>query len=337
MAAGAHAPEVRRSRERSAAVALAVLAVVLGSIGLGGCTMDPEPSSETASSSSKLPSTEPDLHRSFERPRLAAGESCPRTPGGRPNPDIGVALGSGPVYPVLGLQLGKPPPAPEAGVLLYDTELRDGAYWHKTLWAVDPRYDGPVLIRGRALDAPHAMQFVVPSGGPGGSQRHVDELEFPAEESETWRYGPSITVLPGPGCYAFQVDGTSFSDVIVFKAVHPLEGKPQRRTLSLAAGRASGRFKVIAFDPPTHTYDVRVRTDTSADISVWIRTWYGQRLRVLDSLEDSSFCHLRHGRADCLFPFPALEAQRAGLWTVIARKRSGPPVRVRIAVTFNRL
>jgi hypothetical protein len=27
-----------------------------------------------------------------------------------------------------------------------------------------------------------------------------------------------FTLLPGPGCYAFQVDGTSFSDVIVFEA-----------------------------------------------------------------------------------------------------------------------
>jgi hypothetical protein len=187
-----------------------LLVAVLGSIGLGGCTIDPEPSSETASSSSKRRSAEPDLHRSFELPRLAAGESCPRTPGGRPNPDIGVALGSRPVYPVLGFQLGKPPPDPEGVVRLYDNELRDGAYWHKTLWAVDPGYDGPVLIRGRALETPYALQFVVPSGAPGGSQRQAGELEFRTDDSETWRYGPSITVLPGPGCYTFQVDGTTF-------------------------------------------------------------------------------------------------------------------------------
>jgi hypothetical protein len=335
MAAGAHAPEVRRIRERSAAVALAVLAVVLGSIGLGGCTMDSDASSDAASSSSYATSAEPDLHRPLELPQLAAEEPCPRTPGGRPNPDIGVALGSGPVYPVLGFE--KPPPASKGLVRLYDNELRDGAYWHKTLWAVDPGYDGPVLIRGRALETPHALQFVVPSGAPGGSQRQAGELEFRTEESETWRYGPSITVLPGPGCYAFQVDGTTFSNAIVFQAVHPLEGKPQRQTLRLAAGNATGRFEVTAFDPPTHTYDVRVRTDASADISVWIRTWYGQHLRVLDSIEGDSSCHVRNGEADCLFFFPALEAQRAGPWTVIARKRSGPPVTVRIEVMFNPL
>lgn len=136
---------------------------------------------------------------------------------------------------------------------------------------------------------------------------------------------------------AFQVDGTTFSDVIVFQAVHPLEGKPQRRTLKLAAGRATGRFEVTAFDPPTHTYDVRMETKASADMSVWMRTWYGQRLGVFDSLAGNSSCRFRQGRADCLFPFPALEAQRAGPWTLIAHKRSGPPIRVRIEVTFNPL
>jgi hypothetical protein len=325
---------VTRVGEPSLAVTIAAVAVVLG-IGLMGCTMDSNPSSGEASSSSEKEPAEPDLHRPLELPTLASEEPCPRTPGGRPNPDIAIALGTGPVYPVLGFE--KPPPAPKGVVRLYDNEMRDGAYWHKTLWAVDPRYDGPVLIRGHALDTPRALGFVVPSGGPGGSQRHVDELEFRAEKTESWRYGPSITVLPGPGCYGFQVDGTTFSETIVFQAVHKLEGKPQRGSLRLAAGRTTGRFKVTAFDPRTHTYDVRVRTDASADISVRMRTWYGQQLRVLGSIEGNSSCHVRAGEADRLSYFPALEAQRAGPWTVIARKRSGPPVIVRIEVTFNPL
>jgi hypothetical protein len=32
------------------------------------------------------------------------------------------------------------------------------------------------------------------------------------------RYRPSYTRLRGPGCYAYQVDGTSFSRVVVFRA-----------------------------------------------------------------------------------------------------------------------
>ncbi len=33
------------------------------------------------------------------------------------------------------------------------------------------------------------------------------------------RYLPSYTRLLGPGCYAYQIDGTTFSRVIVFRAV----------------------------------------------------------------------------------------------------------------------
>ena len=33
------------------------------------------------------------------------------------------------------------------------------------------------------------------------------------------RYVPSYTRVRGPGCYAYQIDGTTFSRVIVFRAV----------------------------------------------------------------------------------------------------------------------
>jgi hypothetical protein len=62
----------------------------------------------------------------------------------------------------------------------------------------------------------------------GIDDRELSELEMPAEESGSWRYGPSVTILSGPGCYAFQVDRTTFSEAIVFQAVHELEGKPQK-------------------------------------------------------------------------------------------------------------
>jgi hypothetical protein len=49
-------------------------------------------------------------------------------------------------------------------------------------------------------------------------EHQLRELVFPAEESKAWRYGPSFTIVPGPGCYAFQVDGINFSKVIAFQA-----------------------------------------------------------------------------------------------------------------------
>jgi hypothetical protein len=111
----------------------------------------------------------------------------------------------------LGFEGNHVPPSPKAVVPLYPDERKGSAYWHKTLWAVDPSYDGPVLIRGAGIDPPRAIRF-------GYDERQLRELEFPAEETNSWRYGPSVSILPGPGCYAFQVDGATFSKVIVFEA-----------------------------------------------------------------------------------------------------------------------
>ena len=158
------------------------------------------------------------LHRALDFPPVAAGAPCPVTEGRRPNPDVAIALGSGPAYPVLGFEDNRAPPDPKAVVPLYRDERRGRAYWHKTLWAVDPNYDGPVLIRARGLDPTQLVQFAKPSGTPGGSAQQAGELEFRRERADSWRYGPSVTILPGPGCYAFQVDGTTFSEVIVFAA-----------------------------------------------------------------------------------------------------------------------
>ncbi len=73
-------------------------------------------------------------------------------------------------------------------------------------------YSGPVLIRGRELGGPHAVGF-------GEGHVPYDELQLlgPAMGAPpgTW---PSFTRVRGPGCYAYQVDGTSFSEVIVFRA-----------------------------------------------------------------------------------------------------------------------
>ncbi|MCP9486397.1 MAG: hypothetical protein MSC30_11090 [Gaiellaceae bacterium MAG52_C11] len=160
-------------------------------------------------SQSRASGSQDPLHRPLEIPRLASGEPCPRSPGGRPNPDIAIALGSGPAYPVMGLEAE--PPAPDGVVPLRKEDRRGAIYWRKTLWAVDPQYDGPVLIRARRMDEPQQIFFAI-------DEQKRPELEFPREDTDSWRYGPSLTLLPEPGCYGFQVDGTTFSKVIVFEA-----------------------------------------------------------------------------------------------------------------------
>jgi hypothetical protein len=150
------------------------------------------------------------LHRPLQLPHVGPGDPCPRTPGGRAAPRVAITLGNGPIYPVLGFSAA--PPAP-AGVVHLDPRTRErGFYRHKTLWAISARYRGPVLVRGRRIDGPGVLHF-----WPVRPYRR--ELRFPADPAGRWRYAPTTTLLAGPGCFAFQIDGLGFSRVIVFRAV----------------------------------------------------------------------------------------------------------------------
>jgi hypothetical protein len=113
-----------------------------------------------------------------------------------------------------------------------------------------------------------------------------------------------------------------------------LAGKSQGATLTMARGRSKARFNITGLDPPTHVFDVRVVAPASADVRVRMRTANGRLLHVLDSTRNKDWCKVRHRRAICQLPFPALEAQLGGRWTVIVMKRSDPPASVRVGVTF---
>ena len=115
-----------------------------------------------------------------------------------------------------------------------------------------------------------------------------------------------------------------------------LIGKPQAQTLEMSAGPSTTRFTITALPPPQHTWDVHVDTPLTADVAVSIRTWYGQRLRVLDTTHDQASCEVQGERSVCSLAFPRLEAQRPGKWTVIVVKRSQPAARVRVEVIFNK-
>jgi hypothetical protein len=130
-------------------------------------------------------------------------------------------LGPGPAYPI-GFRdvLEFPyPPDPSTGF---------GDVWGaaKVLWFVASRYRGPVLIRGRKLDADVEVRF--DASGHRPTAMPPDELRIPAGWRRVsvpgvplvgQRYMPSLTRLRESGCYAYQVDGTTFSRVIVFRAL----------------------------------------------------------------------------------------------------------------------
>jgi hypothetical protein len=111
-----------------------------------------------------------------------------------------VSAGSGPVKPTPASQLALTPFV--------------GSAWQggRVTWQASG-YSGPILIRGRQLGG---------SGAVGFGEGHVpyDELQLlgTAMGAPPGQW-PSFSRVQGPGCYAYQVDGTSFSSVIVFRAV----------------------------------------------------------------------------------------------------------------------
>ena len=93
--------------------------------------------------------------------------------------------------------------------VLGDDVRHGGAYVHKTLWAIAPSYRGPLLVR--AIGRRGQLRL-------GTGHRREVWLESAPGRPRRWRYAPMSTDVPGAGCYAFQLDGTSFSRTLVFRA-----------------------------------------------------------------------------------------------------------------------
>ena len=150
------------------------------------------------------------LERPLHLPPLGPGGRCPasalssQVTGKKYG--VGGGLGPGPVYPILG----------RPGLVAYFRS--DLGTWagQKVLWFVLPDYKGPVLIRGRRLGGAELMRFdngLVPA----------KEIRIAPGETVTWtgqvpgsRGRPSAVRVRVPGCYGVQIDGASFSEVVVF-------------------------------------------------------------------------------------------------------------------------
>ncbi len=155
------------------------------------------------------------LWRPLSLPTLAPGATCPVAAARLVSNSFGPAVGDGPVFAV-GLA------AKAVFRFEYPPSKRSifyGSEWggNKVLWIGDPSYAGPVLVRGAQLDGPHLVGFSV-----GGGSAAYANLQFPPGKQQGdhgWRSWPSETRLQASGCYAYQVDGTTFSEVIVFRAI----------------------------------------------------------------------------------------------------------------------
>ena len=153
------------------------------------------------------------LRRPLQIPPKPAGGRCPRTTTTRRAEWGEVLLGSGPVY------AGSVNPDGPQKLTVLEGMRGPVRGWRgfKTRWVIYPSYAGPVLIRGRALGGTTPVGF------------GLDPTPWP--ELQLWPRGPAeaadsprdflghATRVPRPGCYAWQIDGEHFTEVIVFQAI----------------------------------------------------------------------------------------------------------------------
>ena len=156
-----------------------------------------------------------ELDHALHFPTLRNGQTCPVSSGRRVSNPVasGVALGARPVRAVLGT----------TGDIVHgiaDLDANGVSGWRmiKTLWYVEPSYNGPVIIRAKRLDAAGPVIM----GGSGALPASATPLVIPpgpTVNSELgWRAAPSGTWAKSRGCYAFQIDGLTFSEMIVVRA-----------------------------------------------------------------------------------------------------------------------
>jgi hypothetical protein len=133
------------------------------------------------------------------------------------------ALGDGPAYVAFrGIpRLLDAFPASDFG--LAPSRWRAG----RTVWISAPSYRGPLLVRGARVDGPGTLAFgttAVPASDlrlPEGNweEQSATFRRWHGAAQRGWRFAVAYMRFRARGCYAVQMDGQSFSDVVVFSAV----------------------------------------------------------------------------------------------------------------------
>jgi hypothetical protein len=138
-------------------------------------------------------------------PPPTAGAPCPVTPAVRITSFVGPLAGTGPVY--------------VTGNRIYYSPAPDGSIFAKVAWIAQPDYKGPALIRGARIDAAEGVRFERGGGPRQGELRfEYDTGVRSAGSEEGWRFLPSLVLISGSGCYAFQIDGLDWSTTVVMDA-----------------------------------------------------------------------------------------------------------------------
>jgi hypothetical protein len=157
------------------------------------------------------------LVRSLELPDLTSGSRCPADSGHKyQNKQFGgFALGEPPLQPLIAINHPRDRAAVKGGILRFrPSPDESGWYEIKTLWFARPSYHGGALIRGRQLNGASPIRF---GESPSLTDPYLSAGPT-ANGDKGFREWPGATWIRAPGCYAWQIDGLDFSEVIVFKA-----------------------------------------------------------------------------------------------------------------------
>ncbi len=130
-------------------------------------------------------------------------------------PELYRAFGSGPAYPII-YNLNQ-----LNAVEISAKSMVGGWYVDKVLWIISPEYRGPILVRGEQLDGGQQVHFAASGFEPSPPDWNLPELHISGVTSEdpaAWRDAGSEVLIPGPGCYALQIDYVHLTEVIFFKA-----------------------------------------------------------------------------------------------------------------------
>jgi hypothetical protein len=150
--------------------------------------------------------------RKVHFPKLSAGHACPTSPGS--HVDLPGASGLALKGKVVSLLI------PQRGDVIHGTvELAPsdvkGWYGIKTHWVIEPAYSGWVVIRAEQLGSSTPVAALAAGGiGP--------VIIAPGATPNTfrgWRQQPSGTYVKGPGCFGFQIDGSTFQEHLFLKGV----------------------------------------------------------------------------------------------------------------------
>lgn len=165
------------------------------------------PTGSAARPSEAFPSWEELRSRPLQFPAVSVDAACPTSQERLIRPYEGafqefLVLGEGPAYPTI----------PAGPKLVHDSTwtAQDGRRYHKGLWIVAESYLGPVLARGRHLHGTAEIHF------DDGLSPPSNELRIEAIPSG-YRDRPSSWSVSEAGCYAIQIDGSTFSKVVVFE------------------------------------------------------------------------------------------------------------------------